>query len=49
MEHRGTEPRGAETDLQAEATSAHNCPPNPLHHGQTQPPSGPLTLWLLSW
>lgn len=35
--------------LRAEATSAQTGPPNPLHHRQTQPPSGPLTLRLLSW
>lgn len=29
--------------------SAHTGPPNPLHHRQTQPPSGSLTLRLLSW
>ena len=44
MEHGGTEPRGvdtAEPNLQAEATSAHTGPPNPLHHRQTQPPFRP--------
>lgn len=52
MEHRETEPRGAdtaETNLQAEATSAHTGPPNSLHHRQTQPLSGLLTLRLPSW
>lgn len=46
---RGELSQEVQTNLQPAATSAHTGPPNPLHRRQTQPPSGPLTLRLLSW